>query len=464
MLPNDFPYRFFNPLTSRHREDYIHVLLSIEIVLEEAKRIALPRTALLSELRRRFQRENYALDISDEDDYDDEISGDPEQDYLAFTVRLLLRSGWIDLDETGDYASDLLFLTQYGKKLTIFLKDLARSEDQSGHVVNTYSNLQQIRSMPENGLICIQNAYESTQRLLTNLEMMYAKIKKYYAAVLENTKPEELLAGHLYGYVKDVVDKLIFPIKVDDSVDRFKGRILNVIQDIQSDTALLERMVAAATQTKRVVSQEDGLAQILKMLNYIQYNFGDIESYIQQLDDKNQTYIRITRQKLTYMLSMDTSIKGDIAALLKDAKNRPEENWLMLSQCFRMFDVRQVMDDSFYHPRKRHNRGSGDPLEIEPPSEVDPDEIEAIIDTRAARFTNAKVNAYASGMLADREFFAAADMPLQGDDDYLMSIFLALNSTDQRSSYILEDGDDLVKKGNYSIPAFTLKRKEKMKL
>ena len=83
---------------------------------------------------------------------------------------------------------------------------------------------QQIRSMPENGLICIQNAYESTQRLLTNLEMMYTKIKKYYAAVLENTKPEELLAGHLYGYVKDVVDKLIFPIKVDDSFYRPRKR------------------------------------------------------------------------------------------------------------------------------------------------------------------------------------------------------------------------------------------------
>ena len=49
-------------------------------------------------------------------------------------------------------------------------------EDQSGHVVNTYSNLQQVRTMPENGLICIQNAYESTQRLLTNIEVMYAKL------------------------------------------------------------------------------------------------------------------------------------------------------------------------------------------------------------------------------------------------------------------------------------------------
>lgn len=166
--------------------------------------------------------------------------------------------------------SQILFFDAVRKKLAVFLKDLARTEDQSGHVVNTYTNLQQVRSMPENGLICIQNAYESTQRLLTNLEMMYAKIKKYYAAVLENTKPEELLAGHLYGYVKDVVDKLIFPLKVDDSVDHFKGPILNAAQDIQSDTALLERIVAAAIQTKRVASREDGWKQILNMLNYIQ--------------------------------------------------------------------------------------------------------------------------------------------------------------------------------------------------
>ena len=218
ILPSDFPHRFFNPLTSKHREDYIHVLLSLESVLEQSKRIALPRNALVAELRRTFHRENYALDVSDEEDYDEEATDDPEQDNLAFTIRLFLRSGWIDTDESGDHLTESVFLTQYGKKLTGFLKDLTKMEDQSGHVVNTYSNLQQVRTMPENGLICIQNAYESTQRLLTNIEVMYAKIKRYYAALLENTRPEELLAGHLHGYVKDVVDKMIFPIKVDDSV------------------------------------------------------------------------------------------------------------------------------------------------------------------------------------------------------------------------------------------------------
>ena len=310
MLPKDLQYRFFNPLTSKHRETYIRILLNIESTLEESKRIALPRSALIAELRRMLQRENYELDVSDEEEYDQEPSGDFEQDNLAFIIRLFLRSGWIDLDEAGDYSTDMLFITLYGKKLTGFLKDLATVENQSGHVVSTYSNLQQVRQMPDSGFICIQNAYDSTGRLLTSLEMMYSKIKKYYDAVLTKTKPETILEEHLYGYVQDVVDKLIYPIKVDDSVDRFKGPILDVLQNLEGDTRLLEQIISSAVQTKRIQTPEDGWTQVLRMLNFIKQNFDNIESYIRQLDEKNQTYLRITRQKLTYMLSMDKVLRA----------------------------------------------------------------------------------------------------------------------------------------------------------
>ena len=92
----------------------------------------------------------------------------------------------------------------------------------------------------------------------------------------------------------------------------------------------------------------------LKMLNYyIKYNFDDIESYIQQLDEKNQTYIRITRQKLTYMLSMDTSIKGGHHCSFRDAKDLPREDWRALSACFNLFDVRHVANGSFYREYKK---------------------------------------------------------------------------------------------------------------
>jgi len=459
MLPADFPRRFFNPLTSKHREDYIHVLLAVESILEQSKRIASPRTALVSELRRVFQRENYSLDVSDEEDYDEEPSGDPEQDHLAFTIRLLLRSGWIDVDESGDYATDFIFVTSYGKKLTSFLKDLARTEDQTGHVINTYNNLRQIRSMPDSGFVCIQNAHESTQRLLTNIEMMYSKIKRFYAAALAHTKPEELLEGHLYGYVRDVVDKLIFPIKVDDSVDRFKGPILDALLGVERDTALLEQIIASAVQMKRVSSKDEGWIQTLKMLNYIKFTFDDIESYIQQLDEKNQTYIRITRQKLSYMLSMDTSVKGDIIAILRNAKERPEGEWRKLSGCINLFDVKTVMDESFYHPRKRHVRSGGEELLIEEGTPISQEEIDAVIDTRSAKYTTAKVNDYVRQNWGIQESLSAHNVALEQDDDYIMAIFLAMNSTDRRCSYLYEASGNMVDKGDYRVPEFTLKRK-----
>ena len=459
IMPSDFPHRFFNPLTSKHREDYIHVLLSTENVLEQSKRIALPRNVLMAELRRAFHRENYSLDVSDEEDYDEETTDDPEHDNLAFTIRLFLKSGWIDTDETGDHLTESVFLTQYGKKLTVFLKDLSKTEDQSGHVVNTFSNLQQVRSMPENGLICIQNAYASTQRLLTNIEVMYAKIKRYYAALLENTKPEDLLAGHLHGYVKDVIDQLIFPIKVDDSVDRFKGPILNLISDLESDTHLLEQLVSFAVQSRRVPSSEEGWSDLLKMLNYIKYNFDDIESYVQQLDDKNQTYIRITRQKLSYMLSMDTSIKGDIIEILRDAKNRNSALETDLSLCFHLFDVKQITENSFYHPRKKHVRTSAEEIGIEEPPRIKSDDLDDFFRTPAARYTNAKIYAHVQELLAEQNEINAKDYPLRDDHDYLTAIHLALYSTDYRSPYIFETDEDSVAKGRYAVPNFTLRRK-----
>jgi len=460
MLPVDFPRRFFNPLTSKHRASYVFVLLSVESILEQAKRIALPRTALLSELKRKFQRENYALDVSDEDEYDEAPSGDFIQDNIAFTIRLFLRSEWIDVDETGDYSTDLVFITSYGKKLTKFLKELTKTDDQSGYVVNTYSNLQQVRAMPDNGFVCIQNAYESTEHLLTNIEMVYSKIKKYYAAVLANTKPEELLQEHLYGYIQDVVDKLVFPIKVDDSVDRFKGPILSMLLDIESDTELLEQVIASAVQTKRAQSRDDGWDQLLKMLNYIKHNFNDIESYVWQLDEKNQTYIRVTRQKLTYMLSMDTSVKGDIIEILRDAKEHAEDAWRKIGNCISLFDITQVMEGSFYTPRKRHVRNDGDEMLIEENDIISDERIDALIDTKIARYTVGGVNDYFQNILGERELVAASDFTLENDEDYLMAVFFAMNSTDRRRAYTYEATGGVAAKNGYSIPGFMIKQKK----
>ena len=352
LLPKDLSPRFFNPLISIHKEYYIHVLLLMESILSEAKQIALPRSAIMRELHRRLERDNWREDLSDGEDFG--TSSNEADDTAAYTVRKLVESGWIDSDESGDRASDMVFITLYGKKLTDFIRNLLQLEDQSGHVVNTYSNLQQVRLMPENGYVCVKNAYESTRRLLTSLEMMYSKIKSYYTLVLENQRPEALLQAHLNGYVHDVVDKVLFPLKVDDSVDRFKGPILSASADILSDTSLLNTVVRDAVQSRKEATEDDVRAGLFEMLHFIHSQFDNIESVVRQLDDRNNLYLRVTRQKLQYMLTMDTSLKGNIISLLRRGKKEPEDFWQELAQCCNFSEAGAITDDSFYLPRRVH--------------------------------------------------------------------------------------------------------------
>ena len=253
------------------------------------------------------------------------------------------------------------------------------------------------------------------------------------------------------------MDKLIYPIKVDDSVDRFRGPILDLLQDIEGDTVLLERIISSALQTKRIQTQEDGWAKALHMLNFIKQNFDNIESYIQQLDEKNQTYIRITRQKLTYMLSMDTSVKGNIIALLRDAKERLGDDWVKLSRCINILDVKQVTEESSRFQRKRGERVAGEELLIEEDLTVNNEDIEKLVDARVSRYTTSNVNDFIKPMIEARGSVTARDFSVEKDDDYLMAIFLAMNSADYRCEYSYEDSDNVIGKGRYAIPDFTIR-------
>lgn len=314
--------------------------------------------------------------------------------------------------------------------------------------------------MPENGYVCVKNAYDSTRRLLTSLEMMYSKIKSYYTLVLENQRPEALLQSHLNGYVHDVVDKVLFPLKVDDSVDRFKGPILSASADLLSDTPLLNTVLRYAVQARKEATEEDARAGLLEMLHFIHSQFDNIEAVIRQLDDRNNLYLRVTRQKLQYMLTMDTSLKGNIISLLKRSRAESEDFWELLAQCCNFSEVGTITDDSFYRPRRNHRHERGEDVPTEPAPEVPEEDVTAILDTVGAKFVKSKINAFAGKLLQNRESISSQEFHIENDEDYLMSIYLATNSDDYECPYRFTVRDGVSEHGRYLLPEFTLKEKK----
>jgi hypothetical protein len=325
--------------------------------------------------------------------------------------------------------------------------------------MSVYSSLSNVRAIPEYGYTNIKNAYEATLGLRSCLEKMYSKIKEYYNNQLSENSPEKLLKSHFDGYLKDVIDKVIFPLKVDDSISRFRMPIIDKAKAIFEDSELLNNIILYANKTKTVADVQQGRTQLLSMLNHILNEFENINSLVDQLDEKNNTYIRITRQKLAYMLNMDTGIRGNIIAVLRDDKNNQDELYELMKQCIMLYDVEPITDDSFFKERKRRVFENETPVEIED-VHISQADINKTIEVYGANFTKQKINAYAKKLLEGRKEITSDELILTSDDDYVMSIVMASNSTDYTRSYDFELEDGTVKRGMYEIPKFTIKEKK----
>ena len=462
MIDIKYPEHFFNPLVSKHQKYYIELLLQTEKIIEDTDRIALERSVLLNELKRYIERNNY-VDISDEEDYDTEKSGSRIGDDLSYVFRKFRKSGWIDWDDSGNYAEDTIFITDSGKELTLFLSRLMKSDEQARFVIGTYNNLAYIRSDGDsirNGYISITNAYENTANLLRNLEMMYSKIRQYYDEQLRLQSPELILKTHFDGYINEVVNKIIFPLKVDDSVDRFKGPIIEKTEEIIEDSELIEKILEAAKLMSRITDMDKGRYELLKMLNFIKDKYSGINNVTEQLDEKVNTYTRVTRQKLSDMLSVDTTMKGNIISVMRDSADRGEGFFKELSKCLNLYDIRGITDGSFYKPRERRDIYKGEPYIIEDEPPADSAEVFNTVNTFAAKFTKYEVNEYAKNILKNKERFSSEELDLPSPEDYLMTMFLLINSTETGVDYSYSQNEGRTERNGYSVPAFSIKRKE----
>ena len=461
MIDIKYPKRFFNPLVSKHQRYYIEILLQIEKIIEQEEKIAVERNIIMNELRRYIERNEYE-DISDEEEYDVEKVSHTVIDDLGFILRMFKKSGWIDIDESGNRLEDVIFITDAGKELTLFLSRLMNSDEQAGFVMNTFNNLSHVSDFRENlfdSYVSIKNAYESTKNLIRNLEIMYSKIRRYYDEQLKHTSPEVLLKSHFDGYINEIIDKVIFPLKVDDSIYRFRAPIIEKTDQIKEDSVLIDKILDAAKKTKRIADMEQGRYDLLSMLNYIKQKYQGIDSVIDQIDDKTNTYTRVTRQKLTDMLSMDTTIRGNIISLIRDSRDSGDDLYVRLSECVNLYDIEPISDALLYKQRKVRQISNDQPFIIEDAVPVDESEIISTINTYASKFTKRKVNEYANALLSDKPNVSSQEMNIYSDEDYVMSVFLLLNSTNSGMDYEFIANEGQAEKRGYSIPNFNIRRK-----
>ena len=274
--------------------------------------------------------------------------------------------------------------------------------DIYSYVFNTYSSL---KVAHESGSVyekmsAVYSAYDNTGALINLLQMVYHNVKHYFQMQIDMQDVNQVLASHFNDFGQKVIEAYIRPLKIKDSVLKYRVPIQSVLRNWAEDDALLLAMANAALQDKRGDSVEKCRADLLRKIFWIDERYDNMEhDYLDEIDAQVRRYTRAATQKVENLTNRDQNVRGNLNTLL----------------------------------------------------------------TALSRNRRAAIAAYVQGWLGDADIRYSKDLGIRDDKGYIMSLLAVLTSEDPTAGYQIKELGGIFNENGYSIPQMQIRRKEKKK-
>ena len=274
--------------------------------------------------------------------------------------------------------------------------------DIYSYVFNTYSSL---KVAHESGSVyekmsAVYSAYDNTGALINLLQMVYHNVKHYFQMQIDMQDVNQVLASHFNDFGQKVIEAYIRPLKIKDSVPKYRVPIQSVLRNWAEDDALLLAMANAALQDKRGDSVEKCRADLLRKIFWIDERYDNMEhDYLDEIDAQVRRYTRAATQKVENLTNRDQNVRGNLNTLL----------------------------------------------------------------TALSRNRRAAIAAYVQGWLGDADIRYSKDLGIRDDKGYIMSLLAVLASGEPAAGYQIQELGGAFNENGYSIPQMQICRKEKKK-
>jgi hypothetical protein len=197
--------------------------------------------------------------------------------------------------------------------------------EYESHIVGIYSSLCS-DSTGENGHLAILNARHHTRLLIDSLKILAQNIKTHVQKIFAaKTEVKDLLHIHYDIYMHEIVDKAYNRLKTSDNLSKYCPLINQAINRFLQDELWLAKTVAKLAVIKNV-SAEETKKELLATLKEIRDALRSIDPILEEIDDKNRQYSRISTEKIKARLYADTSLQGKAQAIIHalQASGEPE--------------------------------------------------------------------------------------------------------------------------------------------
>lgn len=458
------PSDLFSLLASPNRALYADALDVLYAAYRENLKI--PEDMLYSMLRSRLEQQLADATFEGEDIDEEElrdISG-----RARFLIRKLCSKGWFE-KERGDDFEEYITVPSYSSRLLELFHQLRDDSPIRGYsyVFGTYSTL---KVAHESGSIydkmaAIYGAYDNTQALINLLQMVYHNVKHYFQMQIDMQEVNEVLASHFNDFGQKVIEAYIRPLKIKDSVPKYRVPIQSVLKNWAEDDALLLAMANAALQDKRGETLEYCRADLLRKIFWIEERYDNLEhDYLDEIDAQVRRYTRAATQKVENLTNRDQNVRGNLNTLLTalSRNHRASELVDQIQPAFHLYEQSFLSEKSLWYRKRPGKRAKAAPVFIQ---DTTPDSESAAQAAQLLRseYGRAAIAAYVQGWLGESDVCYSKDLAIRDDKDYIMSLLAVLTSGDPSVNHQIKELGGSFHENGYSIPQMQISRKEKKK-
>ena len=244
-----------------------------------------------------------------------------------YFLRRLTAYGWLGGEVLEDF-SQLVTMNSWAKPFfeALYSTSVGIAEEYESHIVAVYSLLTG-GAARENGHYNLMSAHSHVRRLIESLKVLSQNIRTYLQNLYnEEAEVHEILHIHYDLYMHEVVDRAYNRLKTSDNLSKYRPLINRAVGSFLQDEKWLSSNAERMAVVKRT-STEQARKIMVEMLKEIRDSLRGIDPILDEIDDKNRRYSKISTQKIKTKLYSDATLQGklrDIVKALSKGRLSPE--------------------------------------------------------------------------------------------------------------------------------------------
>ena len=458
------PKELFSILASPNKAVYSDALLVLHDAFQENLKI--PKDTFFTMLRSRL--ENALVYSSFEEEGIEAEEAEDLSGKSRFLIRKLKEKGWIDIERDSNF-SEYIIIPEYSIRIIELLKSIADGERASGfsYVYDTYSSLKLAHedeaSEAYEKLIALNGAYDKTHAMTKVLKRVYHNVNRYVQQLIDSDDINEILAAHFDDFYGKIIEAHIKPLKIKDSIPKYKNPIKRILNVWLEDNDLLDSIARAAVLEKRTGTQEECRHDILRKIYFVKESYDTIEhDFLSEIDERIRKYTRATTKKIEYLTNTDRTVQGNLVFLLNAlAENREDALPDNIGSIFDVFQQNFISENSLYRSKRPQQKTKQNPVLIhDDNADISSKIKEEYRHMLKSQYSKRNVLEYMERMFGDNPVTFSDDMDVCNDYDYILSLLAVLHGNTRSSFYRPSFMDGETGNDKYTIPKIRFERRK----